>query len=898
MTILLGSQRRGDIAGYLVGLLVSALVGLMVVFTALNTQSERVLDVNGVNWSFGLLFGPRAFTGQSRQGWEQISRGPAWSPDGQRFDALLALHLHADALYIAAYTILFALIMIAVCRSWWWLCAGLPLVVLVAADVVEDRLARTVTGGQGSINALVYATETKWLALLIMVLVLVLRIATQRPTHPAMINRTTVSRAWRAIQHQRFSVLPSLIIFVLSVLAGAAILEQLPDVERSWANAAELDPQAMWAIAAVLILTTSVYLSTRIRIGYAQDRLAEQDAVAAGEAAEEGSAAPKALLRVWLVPVAVVLLAAGGWAAGWLYQRISGVELGLGQLVWPRSLAFVGVPVLIIGISVLIRCLWSAALSPYRPPLMDAANLAAVRFVGNAATAAVVVVAGLGLIRAFVPIWLLRDQFGAQSATRPLIVDLGQTRGWLLTGFGGIVLPWLITIAARVAQRSLPKLTTLSSFKVGRALFIGWFAIFAALGLFPQLASELGLAATAVLAIGALTGLVSAMGLLMQGQKPAEVFLALGFRRTPLVTVFAGTLVLVGALSGTGTIHQMNRGAASPHADVRPSLADTFGSWVGAQDGCNVPFGARQVRPMLMIAAEGGGIRAAYWTVRGLEELGRDTCASKSVLFSTGASGGSVGLTIARFSGNRADPGGVRAVEAVQQMAEESTLSAAADGTFVRDTFYGATGVPFAQPLAASRPWAWVDRAGLIEAGWTDSYDRDGPPWGSRSYLSDPDPSPATGALILNSTSVEGTCRVWLSQVSFSETAARPAPRSDPENNCDKVPGPAARTIDLFSTYGPYTGGGAPSAPIPGCLGDIPAATAALLTARFPYVTPGGGHRALPGSGEEGAGVRPVLAADPAGRRRLSREQRLGDHHRSGPELGGPGPGPQSAGDG
>jgi hypothetical protein len=97
--------------------------------------------------------------------------------------------------------------------------------------------------------------------------------------------------------------------------------------------------------------------------------------------------------------------------------------------------------------------------------------------------------------------------------------------------------------------------------------------------------------------------------------------------------------------------------------------------------GCELTVSERKirVRPMLLVAAEGGGIRAAYWTVRGLEAMGEKTCAGRSVLFSAGASGGSVGLTVARFSGNRTDPGITRAVEAIQQMAGPGTLSEAAD---------------------------------------------------------------------------------------------------------------------------------------------------------------------------------------------------------------------------
>ena len=105
-------------------------------------------------------------------------------------------------------------------------------------------------------------------------------------------------------------------------------------------------------------------------------------------------------------------------------------------------------------------------------------------------------------------------------------------------------------------------------------------------------------------------------------------------------------------------------------------------------------MGDYPVRPMLMIAAEGGGIRASYWTVRGLQAIADRTCGEYSTLFSGGASGGSVGLTVARFSGTAYDVGNREAVDAVKEMAESEILSRAADGTFVRDLLYGATGIP------------------------------------------------------------------------------------------------------------------------------------------------------------------------------------------------------------
>ena len=101
---------------------------------------------------------------------------------------------------------------------------------------------------------------------------------------------------------------------------------------------------------------------------------------------------------------------------------------------------------------------------------------------------------------------------------------------------------------------------------------------------------------------------------------------------------------------------------------------------------------------MLLLAAEGGGIRAAYWTVQGLQAIEEDTCGEHSALFAAGASGGSVGLTVARFSGKDGQPDGTSAVKAVEGMADPGILAKAANGTFVRDILAGANGVPYTPP--------------------------------------------------------------------------------------------------------------------------------------------------------------------------------------------------------
>lgn len=88
-----------------------------------------------------------------------------------------------------------------------------------------------------------------------------------------------------------------------------------------------------------------------------------------------------------------------------------------------------------------------------------------------------------------------------------------------------------------------------------------------------------------------------------------------------------------------------------------------------------------------------------------------------------------LGLTVARFSGSAGSPGSQTAVEAVKRMAGPATLSQAADGTFVRDLVYGATGVPVPR-VGEPDHLGWRGRTRLMEDGWVASGD-----WGTATFL-------------------------------------------------------------------------------------------------------------------------------------------------------------------
>jgi hypothetical protein len=268
-----------------------------------------------------------------------------------------------------------------------------------------------------------------------------------------------------------------------------------------------------------------------------------------------------------------------------------------------------------------------------------------------------------------------------------------------------------------------------SAVPVGSWVLLGCaVGIFVLLGLFPSFAAAIGVAATATLALGSMAGMLAAVALLIQDRPTAELFRWVGLHRSPLVTILALTLVLISIFGGRGSIHDVDHGTTPTSAvDTRLTMADSFGAWLHSPEPCLTTAGGRPVRPMLLIAAEGGGIRAAYWTVRGLQAIADTTCGEHSALFSAGASGGSVGLTVARFSGTPDSPNAAGAVDAVKHMAAPGILSRAADGTFVRDLCTA----PAAFPCSVQRRLVRLEGPGrLIEDGWAGA-GQGGLDWGT-----------------------------------------------------------------------------------------------------------------------------------------------------------------------
>ena len=878
---------------YLWGLVIALAAACLVAFGEIDAQSGRIVDAQGRAWPVSVLVGPGV---ERREGWPAVLTGMVNDPLYPLYRALHMWFLATDLIFIACYVaVLFGLIAALfrnrrakkVVRG---LVCGMAI-----ADLAENLCILVLLNTKspsGLVDLLWWCTTLKWLGVLLVVAVLLIRFfvpqSKQDGYDASDSPKAVVIRIVRALVHHRFSVAIVIPLAVLTMLSGSAILEQLPDVQRQWvSNGTQGIRQAVFAVAALLGVGLLLELLGRFRTRYAEQnqvRTPGPEAEATAHAALRGPSAvlEKTQQEPWFKPLRRRLwddlkligrmclelftnprrlfarlryLAAKQDAqlGLWLLAIVIPIVATLialffmppSDLLIGRLLVFCAVPAVIVVVSWILRRAWQIRKDwyiPYQPPRYTDSEVSLIRFIGRVLALTALTVGGIGLIRSFLSVAALGPPLTG--------VSFGWSVFFLFLGVAGVVLPWLLSYfrAGRKPPRLLAKIGKAASDRLlwRWTLLIFVLVAFVAIALFPGRVAYFGVSAVTITSLTLLIGIAGSAGVLIQDRPSAEIFRFLGLRRTPLVSVLIIAIVLAGLTVGGSTIHPV---ASTPVTErvPRPPIGDVVGPWLDQPGACEVTVkmhGRDQaVRPMIMIAAEGGGIRAAYWTVKGLEALDSNThgsCGAHSVLFSGGASGGSVGLTVARFSGTPTDPGTGRAVQAVEAMAEPDTLSQAVIGTFVRDPLYGATGVPLGS-FGVAPPRTWADRARLIELGWDRA--AVGQAWGTRPFLSDSAKlSPATGPLVLNSSSVASQCRVWVSQLDLEQPAS-----SDGEQQCDHRFSPGARTVDLFGAYGPAGGSG------PGCLGSVSASTAALLTARFPYVTPGGvvGSCNVNGSGAE-----------------------------------------------
>ncbi|MEV6825963.1 hypothetical protein [Amycolatopsis sp. NPDC051102] len=286
---------------------------------------------------------------------------------------------------------------------------------------------------------------------------------------------------------------------------------------------------------------------------------------------------------------------------------------------------------------------------------------------------------------------------------------------------------------------------------------------------------------------------------LTERYKVPSGLLFLGFSRTPASLL----LVVVFVVSSLGPLNDGSSHAAYHTAGPAPAgagadLGTRWTQWKGA----NCVDRKSGVVPLVLVASPGGGQRAAYWTASSLTRLvgterARPGCpggTKASAVFALGgASGGSLGNTewVAALGGGTAD------------WYRQALLA----HDYLSDPFAWMLTVDLARAVVG---FPGPDRARRLEERW----ERSQPALAQDFFTQDP-------LLLLTGTQVESGCRLNIS-------ALRLVQRGDV---CGAIAAGAGApaTADLLDYVCDRAGKPA---------GTLSRSTAALLSARFPYVSP------------------------------------------------------------
>jgi hypothetical protein len=731
-------------------------------------------------------------------------------------------------------------------------------VILLVADVTEDALLAVAAGVLAAHEpfplalqwAIAGAATVKFAAAGLLVLSFLL-LSQFRGDVRAMLRR-----GWQAVYAQRLSVVVVAVLTALALLPPwHGLLEQLPDVERAWADSALGYGHFAAAVFAILALAAASFLLGRKRAQlYWETHVRGRGG--AGEPRLYGATTPETSRGgwpgrryvIWMLPFVIVLVTALIYASGPLRDHIDAAPLTV-------FLVVTGGIVLVSGaLEVWLKRRPRRLGKPIpsgRPE--DRAFVLRVAAAGDILAVLVVVVGALGVARSFGSLVIVGAAGGAVDAG-----TLWRAVAFTLLAIGVAavmsLLPGRLRIESaddpeppaggwlrRAAHREFdprqdcPSITGLGIVIVA-VVAVSAVGFIGAAGLWPlTVGGALGVVAVAVGLLGAITSLLGLIVLSLRRRRPLALFELLGMRSDPVIALVLVIPVVVAQLSGSVALHGVDRLAVDAAAVERPDLEQAFDDWLERSDGCEATIDGAIVRPLVLVAAEGGGIRAATWTVATLAELAADgRCAADSVFLSSGVSGGSIGLAVAATldrsdDGSAASPGAdypERVRAAIDDIGGSAALPAALVGLFGSDPLASTTGL---RSPTFEDPTRWRDRAALIEDAWRDADAALALPWGA-------EPAAPTGLVVFNSADILSGCRVVVSQVDLGDgrfgSTTEQGHGGDAEGNaqrprCDQGSAEPPLTLDLVDFFG-------------SCDFGADWATASMLSARFPVVTPGG----------------------------------------------------------
>jgi hypothetical protein len=773
---------------------------LLIAMAEISRLSGSMLDTAGQAWSFNELAGIGSWS--ARAGW-LADFGDARSDRKAFFIA----YVTADLAFILVYA---TGIYPYVRRRFEGraLRTGLALLlILIGADLVEDVLMLVTlafdphsTGLVRLSWLLVVLNTVKSLAAIAVAFVVIRRaLRSQGRT-----VRESVKLVLQLIRQHRFTVVPLAVLAVVSITPGAEILDQVPDITRRWTDGPRtLALEGGLALSALLLFAVALFVIGRMRT-----------AVAAR--VWNGSVQlPDAPLLPWfLVPVVIFMVG--------VVVRLLGIAVGLGRL----GLVCV-VPIVIAAYSCYLRKINEKPKAKGEPLIVprepikwvQGADISLITRTGDAIAVGLLVAAAVAAVRAMLPVVLLGLTRKIDVNRYAVIVLLVAMTAIAVTWWlASRVLVWLRAAAGPENGRLhwlMPIPGEQEPALLGRppvALLLASLGLYLLLGTVPTTAGRGGVLFAFDLALLALTGIVAGLALVAHRRTPLEAFQRLHLHSTPMLSLVFVLMVIAPFVPATVPIHQVRSIPAdrpeSPE-DNRIDLQTTIYNWAvdrSTAPGSNscrrvVTIDGRtaELMPMLLVASEGGGIRAAEWTVQAMQRIASEPCSQHAVAFSSGVSGGAVGLALLRFNSH---PDRVATA-----ISSSRALSYGLIGLLVRDLTYAATGIPL-PALDHETGASWVDRSALMEDAWDAAAPKEAPTtWQGLQFVAptlekEYSRQSITGPLILNSMSVGNACRVWVSEIKLISETSKTQSSSDGRLDCNHAGTPGLRSVDLISRYG------------------------------------------------------------------------------------------------